>query len=431
MSVARHLQNAHALLPQRASQLWYLPLASMALVMMFARLLLYAAWLDVPQFAVLSSGLLISGLLGMFACLGLQPLAQREFPILAVRGRKRLAIVLLLQSALVAVALTLAGTLATLVGVAWPGLTHNQAQAALLHGLAQQLFLLYTIESRSHGKPITFAWQSLARASAIVAVGSLAAWITRDAMATLLAEALSCAVVMIVLTPPLVQRNRISLWSGLLLATRRMPRVRWQPALLLFAAGALAYLQTSADRWIATSLLEPAGFAVYSFAWILLLAAGQAQVLINSAAFPWMARRVARAGGAAAFASTSVLSLLALLVAAMTVVPVIFIANWAIPHFWPHLIAAAQLLPIFVICAALRVSDFWSSFLIVSGNERRLLASWLIASVVVLGVALVYSLRQVTPWTPLDVARLPLLLTVVTYLASMFACFTVRKGATC
>jgi len=431
MAGTSHLRTLQALLPQRAAQLWYVPLAGTAMVLMFARLLLYAAWLDAPQFAVLSAGLLVSGLLGMLACLGLQPLAQRDFPILAVKGRSRAGVVLLLQSAQVAVVLTLLGGLATLAGAAWPGLSRGQAQVALLHGLAQQLFLLYTVESRSHGKPITFAWQSLARASTLVAAGGLAAWSTRDATSTLLAETLACTVVMAFLTPSLAQRNRIHLWPALVLAIRRMPHIRWQPAGLLLAAGALAYLQTSADRWVANSVLGPEGFAAYSFAWILLLAAGQAQVIINSAAFPWMARRVARAGSAAAFASTSLLSILTLLLGAVTMVPVLLMAYWAVPLYWPHLAASVRLLPLFAICAVLRVSDFWSSFLVVSGNERRLLASSLIGTVVVLGVALLLLARQKTPLTPLDVAWLPVLLTVAAYTASLLACLGAPKVNTC
>jgi hypothetical protein len=338
--------------------------------------------------------------------------------------------VLVLQSAIVAMVLASIAAMATLAGMPWPGLQRIAALVALLHGLVQQIFLLYTVESRSHGTPVRFAAQSFARAVMVLMSGSLAALVTRNATTILIAETLASLAVLVVLSPAVARRNGLGFGVGLVLAMKRMPQIQWRPALMLLAAASLAYLQTNADRWVATSVLDRDGFAAYSFAWILLLAAGQAQVLINSAAFPWMARRVARAGTRAGLGSTSALSALMLGLGTGFAIPLLFFADWAVPRYWPHLAASVQLLPIFAACAVLRMSDFWSSFLLVTGKERHLVRNSLVVGALVLTAAL-WMDRNGTAWKAIQVGWLCLFITAGTYLTSLWTSMTAAKEAPC
>jgi hypothetical protein len=77
---------------------------------------------------------------------------------------------------------------------------------------------------------------------------------------------------------------------------------------------------------------------------------------------------------------------------------------------------ALYLLPWFLIVAVFRVSDFWSSYLLIVGREAPLLATRVASAVV--GIAAWAAL--IRPWQraelqPYDVALLAVVLTLVSY----------------
>jgi O-antigen/teichoic acid export membrane protein len=410
-----------SLLPTNTAQLWYVPIATLAMALMFARLLVYAAQMPTSEYASLSAGFLVSGLVSVLASLGLQPLAQREMPGMLVKQRSRAAVVLLTQAILVSLALTVVGVAATAVGVGWPALSPASAMVAFLHGLAQQVFLLCTIESRSRGSAVQFGWQSLARAVVVMASGWLAARQMHSAMATLVAEGTVCGLVDAWLLKGIFERGRLHAMTAIRLALRRMRGQRWSAAVVMLLAGMVSYVATNVDRWLAGSMLDREAFANYSFGWVVLLAGMQAQVIVNSAAFPWLARRAASRGQSSALASSAVLSILVLACAAIVAVPGTVAARALVPRHWPAFVASIDLIPVFALCAVLRLGDFWSSYLLVAGHERLLLRVTLVATI---GSSLAWWLAFGRYWQPLTahrMAMLPLFLTLATYLASVLA----------
>src|SRR5688572_29095745 len=92
------------LTPRRARQLWYAPVLAVATALMMLRLFALAALLDIPNFAQVGVGLLVSSTFTMLACLGLQSVLQRDMPVMFVRGRERAARVLLAQCVVAAYA---------------------------------------------------------------------------------------------------------------------------------------------------------------------------------------------------------------------------------------------------------------------------------------------------------------------------------------
>jgi hypothetical protein len=414
-------------LPGDLSRLWYLPLVTAATAVMFIRLLAYAAVLPAPEFASLSAGLLLSGLQGLLACAGLQLLAQRDLPILMLQHRHRRGAMLLWQAAIVAAAFALAFAAATGAGVRWPALDTTTALVAIVHGLVQQLFLLVTIESRSRGDFLRFGWQSLGRALVLALVGYAAANLWGDAISTLCAEAIAGALLLIQMQ---VSARRSRSASGMLaslqLALRRLLHVRWSSAFVLLAANAAAYVSLNLDRWVGSGGLDARQFGVYAFACLGLLAANQAQAIIASAAFPWLVRRAASRGISSAKMTSGVLSALVLLVSVVLGPGAVWLMSWAIQRRWPHMAGAIELLPAMLACAAFRVADFWSSFLIAAGQERRLFWFTLI-SVVLAGAGwLFWAITAAQPMTPATLIVLPLSQAIVMYVFVLAAALATR-----
>ena len=90
--------------PRRARQLWYAPVLTLAMGLMFVRSLVMARLLDVEAFGQYSAGILVSATFCMLGCLGLQSMLQREWPVHLVRGRERSGPVRAAQCHLVATA---------------------------------------------------------------------------------------------------------------------------------------------------------------------------------------------------------------------------------------------------------------------------------------------------------------------------------------
>src|SRR5689334_7988913 len=127
---------------------------------MLLRLLLMAHLLPLSEFAAYSLGLLISSSFCMLGCLGLQSVLQRDLPVLIVRRRERVGATICLQCVVVAsacavlawIGISLCGSASLTLGAAAP-----VASIGILHGLAQQVFLVATVESRSRRETMRFA----------------------------------------------------------------------------------------------------------------------------------------------------------------------------------------------------------------------------------------------------------------------------------
>jgi O-antigen/teichoic acid export membrane protein len=340
---------------------------------MMVRLLILARLLSLQDFGTLSLGLLASGTFGMLGCLGLQSLLQREWPVNLVRGQERRGMVRACQCNLVGALCAATALIATAGGRVF--LPHVGIVAiGIVHGLSIQLFLIATIESRSRGDPVRYANQNLIRSIVAIVVGIGAAIATKSASAVLIAEALTTIGMALFIFFRAAERSRIKEAVAYGVALRRLRQVDWNSALTLMVIGVVAFLTINVDRWVGADRLSRTDFAQYSFAWIVLAAAQSAQNLINASVYPMLARRLAANGRAAAFRICRIVSLSVLTVGLLAAFPAWLLADHVLRHWFPAYSNAGGLIMIFFAVALLRVSDFWSSFLLIVGRERALLA---------------------------------------------------------
>lgn len=224
------------------------------------------------------------------------------------------------------------------------------------------------------------------------------------------------------------RRARTKMKVVVLLASRHFNEIPWSSAIALLAVMFVGFAYLNADRWLAAQWLRPAEFALYSFAWILLLIAQSLQSLINASFFPLLARRFASAGSSAAFGLCARSSIGLLLLCAIFSWPAGIILNALVLHWFPLYANSMSVISIFLWVAVLRISDFWASYLIMLGCEKRLLLVYLAVGLVVCSGWM----YKVQPWKNEaigigDVAWLAVALTVGGYLASFFTAWSVRR----
>lgn len=406
----------------RLHQLWYAPVLALAMGLMLVRLLVMARLLDVPAFALYSAGLLVSSSFCMLACLGLQSLLQRELPVMIVRRREHAGGVLLMQCVLVAFICAAAAVAIVVVGdVSLAGLSPVLLVLALVHGLSQQLFLVATVDSRSRGQSMQFARQNLDRALVVSFAGGAVAAAGGPVAVVLGTEAALSLLLAGWLLRWQFHAIPLQLSAMVRLALRRLPFTAWWSALALLAVASLGFGVINADRWLAAHWLPTAMFAQYAFAWTVLMVAQSVQVVINASLFPMLARRFASHGGGSAF-SISVRASLGLLVCGVAVaLPLWSLLDYAIANWFAAYAGARGLLPMFLAIAVLRVSDFWSSYLVVVGHETRLLILNSLSVVVAVLAWWWFALPTADALSADQVALLAMLLAAIGYVVSAAA----------
>lgn len=366
--------------PRRLRQLWYVPLLVLAMGLMLARLLAVARVLDLTGFAAFSGGLLVSGTFCMLGCLGLQALLQREWPMQLVRGRERHGPIRAAQCSLVALTCAVTGLIVAVSGVSPGGMTPGLLAVGALHGLSQQFFLVATVESRSRGDMLRFSLQNLVRAIVAMVASVLVAWSTGSAILALAADALlsmALSVRFFAVSLALAGQQASAIYA---LAWRRLRAVPWRSALQLSGVIAVGFALLNADRWVASSQFSATGFAQYAFAWTVLSTAQSAQGVINAAVYPMLSRRFGSAGREETFALCLKVSLAVMVIGGVLAFPLVWGLAWSIRRWYAPYADAIVVLPIFLAVAVLRASDFWSSFMLISGFEGRLLRLNLVAA---------------------------------------------------
>jgi O-antigen/teichoic acid export membrane protein len=292
---------------------------------------------------------------------------------------------------------------------------------ALFHGLSLQIFLVATVESRSRGQALRFANQNLFRALVLMVTSTAVAALGLGAAAVLLTEAVSSLMLAVWLIREQFHAIPLRLTAAIRFACSRLSRVPWRSALALLAVASLSFFVMNADRWLAAQMLPVSDFAQYSFAWTVLLVAQSAQGVINATLFPLLARCFAMQGGVIAYRTTFKASLFLFAGGALTMLPLWALLDYAITKWFVAYQDARSLLPVFLVISVLRLSDFWSSYLLVIGREARLLTlNFLSASVAIL--AWVLWIRRAEDVLQINqVAFLALLLTAVGYAVAGWA----------
>jgi len=414
--------------PQRMRQIWYVPLLVIAMGVMLVRMLVMARLLDIAGFAQFSGGLLVSSTFGMLGCLGLQSMLQRDLPMMIVDRRERPGLVLLVQCLIVACGCGLLGLIAAAAGLSIAGVMPSLVFVGVLHGVSQQVFVIATVESRSRGEPLRFAIQNLVRALAVIGIGIIVAKATNSAIWCLAAEALVSLAVVQGALRAMFRRAAIRMSIVFGLAFRRLWRLQWRSAMALLSVGMIGFVLLNVDRWLATKLLSVPQFAQYSFAWMVLMVAQSLQVVINASAYPLLARRFASFGKLTAFSISMRASAAILISGGMLAIPVWLLMDASIARWFSAYEPARTLLPFFLAIAVLRVSDFWSSFMVIVGLEARLL--WLNIGAALIGTVLWLAITL--PWRTQQngletVGLLAVFLTLSNYLVTAVASWHASK----
>jgi O-antigen/teichoic acid export membrane protein len=414
--------------PNRTRQFWYAPVLVVATAMMLLRTLLMAKILPVAEFADFNGALLISSAFLMFGALGLQFLLQREMPIWLVRGQERMAALLLIQCLLVAACCF--GVVIVPIALGIPELMFSPQIVAVgaFNGLSQQLFLIATTESRSRGLPLLFANQSMGRAVFALSATTGVAILTQSAAAAIFAESVVTIVLVYAVLRGAWRRAKIGVKPLVRLASDRLRAINWRSAFALLVVSFASYFLLNADRWVAAVVLDTEVFAQYSFAWLLLMISQALQAVISASVFPALARRFARGGRTASFHLAAALSLGTLLVGAVLGWPTVAVVKFVISNWFPAYESVHAILIIFYAVAVLRVSDFWSSYLIIIGSEVRLLLTNL--AVGILGLAIWFAVlvpESERSASLTDVAPLALVLAVLGYGGVFLNVFALRK----
>ncbi len=378
----------------------YTPLLGLAVAVSFAKLIVYAKLVTVAQFGALGQMLLISAVFSMAASLGLQSVASRDVPALFARGLERRGVRLLVQTIAVASWIALLGLLAAAAGLSLFDLTVEELMLGVVHGWAQIAFLTLASESRSRLDMMRYARNMAARNTAIAAAGAAIAGLGFGAQGVILAEVAGTLLFCGFIGRDVLARSRASLrWLLRAVAVHRA-RLPWRAALLMCAGALVMFASFNVDRWIAAETLARDAFGVYAFGWLALLAAQSVQGLLNSGLLPLLARRRAVSLEASAYRLTALVSA-ALLVGGLSLaIPTAWLLERAVEHWMPQYAEARELWLPLLLAAVFRVSDFWSSLLLVIEREGLLLTAQSAAvAAACLGYAiwLVVGMRDLTP----------------------------------
>lgn len=384
----------------RLRQLWYVPVMALALGVMFFRIPLAARVLDVTEFGLFSVGMLLSSSFCMLGCLGFYLLLQRDLPMLIAKRRRIRGAVMLRQTLLLAVA-----GFACLLPLSFIGFFSVSPiffVVSLFNGLAQQMFLVVTLQSRSEGQSMRFAAENFGRAIAVILVVGLSGMLSGDAAVMLFAEAVITLFISTVIYFALCRQRGLSNVALWFVAARDLIKVRWATPLTLLTTGVVGFVTMNGDRWLAAATLGHDQFALYAFAGIVLLLAQSVQSMVNVSVFPHLAQSYALSGKITTARKALLYTAIVLVSSLCLSFPAYWLMGYAIDVLFPNYGMSMQFLGWFFLIAALRMADSLTSFLIISGNEAWLLAINLGAvgfSVLVWVALFAFGLAEIEPLT--------------------------------
>lgn len=354
-------------------QIWYFPLLMTAMALMMLRPVLIAAILTPDKFAIYSYGLLASSTFCMLGCLGLQPMLQRRMPADLMIGRVIASKILLIQAVGIAIFIFFVLSLFGLIGFVVGGTDDFGLMLGLFHGLSQQLFLIATLESKSRGKPLLFGWQNFLRAFWVVIAALTVALYTQTAEAVILIEAIISIFLSYKIIRNFISSKNFGFTFFYKISARRIKKINWASSFSLMVVMLAGFLLTNLDRWIAASQYPRDLFAYYAFAAIVLTSLQSVQVVINTAVYPALVRKIKLYGRSEAFRMASRISIIMLFIGCIIAWPIYEIIKTIISNFLSEYTSSLNIIFVFVFVGIIRASDFYTSYLIVIQREKTVL----------------------------------------------------------
>lgn len=357
------------------AHLKYAPILGFAAMLGLVRIGIYAKLLDVAEFGLLSKALLISGFFCVVGSFGFQILAQRDLPTVFAHHRYRFGLVILGKAGMIT-------SVAALLLCFLPLLHFFPLQVsalvfliAVLHGWALQSFMLLVLDSRSRLEMIPYSMHILSRTVFSLVLASVVALLGGGGIGILLAEVLVTVIQAGRIMQKLLFAAHFSWDVFLRLCKKGFSQKEWSVAGILLLGTTLAFLSGSADRWIAADALSAKQFGLYSFSWIPLVAAMSIQSLLNAGLFPLIAQRRVAGSDRKALRVTAMVSIGLLLFSFAAAFLANYLIAWIISKWYGQYTDALPLFLPLLLAAAFRVSDFWSSYLIIVHRHISLLVT--------------------------------------------------------
>ena len=416
--------NFRLLLSKGFIHLRYTPILGLAALIGLARIGIYARLLNVDEFGLLSKLLLISSFFSVVGSFGFQLLAQRDLPTMFALGRYRKGLVILGKSGIITSLAALAMCLAPLFDLSPLNVPTEAFLFAILHGWAQQIFMLVVINSRSRLQMSRYSLQMLFRTLLSSAAAVIVGVMGKGGVSIVAAEAIITILMAIVMIVYLLRTIGFSVPVFYKLCKKGFIKKEWYVSIVLLIGTTLAFLSTSADRWLAADFLSGKEFGLYSFAWITLATALSIQALLNAGLFPLISR--GHVAGSNAFRMTTMVSGGLLIIGLITALIAHTLIIWIIPKWYPQYIDALPLFPPLLLAAAFRVSDFWSSYLIIVHRHNSLLKTQFFLMLFPLLYYIFVSTGSTSMQVPYNLTLLALFLAAGNYVINAFVAFTSR-----
>ncbi len=358
---------------QQFTHFLYTPILGFAALIAMIKLAIYAYFLDVNEFGLLSKLLLISFFFSVAGSCGFQHLAQRDLPAEFAAGRYRKGIVILGKAGIVTSVTALAICFIPLFGFSLLGVPPLTFMFAVVHGWGQQIFMLVLIDSRSRLEMTRYSLQVLARTFLSFVTTVIVLMLGGDAISIVFSEMIITVLISAKIIRCSLHAAHLSISVFFRLSKKGYNQKEWYVSVVLLAGAVLSFLSVSVDRWFAANFLSGEDFGLYSFAWISLSAALSIQALLNAGFFPLLARKRVTESNKKVWHLTAIFSGGLLIIGLIAAFIANALAVWAIPIWYPKYVSTLPFFLPLLLAAAFRVSDFWSSFLIIIHRQKSLL----------------------------------------------------------
>jgi O-antigen/teichoic acid export membrane protein len=407
----------------------YLPLLAIATALLLAKSFAYARLFGVSQFGLFSQCLLIGNAAALFCGLGMQWVAQKQWPQHAAMQKSTRVDASVALALFVGMILTAGGFLAVLVAFMMGQLASPAAFLSLpVFSLSQYLFTVGVTSVRSELDFLRFARLSVGRASLTAVLGLGVAALSDDVAAVLLTEAVATALIGM----NALGGGRLMRVAGLVRTSSvivETARLEMPSAIRLLALSAISYALFNLDRWIGVMTLSSSAYGTYAAGALVLLAFDTLQAMLNVAVQPLMARRLATGDSRWVIRFAHACTAATIGVGAVACVPLITALQWTVLRVLPGFEGSLTVISILVPAGFLRLADFYGTLAILRDREI-VLAGGAIGICLIALVSVVLASRSGMVFTPIRLSVLALTLTIGAFvLRACVACFPEKQDA--
>lgn len=356
----------------------YTPILGITAFIGLTRMGIYARLLNVEDFGVISKLFLVSSFFAVGGSFGFYLIAQRDLPGMYVKGQYKKGVLTLGKVGFITSLMALGFSLLPITTFKPLGINPFFFSIAIFHGWCQQIYLLAVTDIRCRLEMRRYSFELLIRTIVALAGATLVAYLGGGVLGIVAVEAIINLMLTLKLIQDLIKSTKLSVPVFFKISMKGFKKEEWKVSFILLIGTLLIFISTSVDRWLAADHLTIVEFGSYSFAWISVSIALSVQALLNAGLFPLIAHKRTAVSNAAALRMSAFISIGLLALGLLGSYFVNLIALWAIPIWYVKYTLALPLLPILLAAAAFRVSNFWSSYLIIAHKQNAMLVTQIV-----------------------------------------------------